>query len=154
MSDEIAYDHTQKGTFLRIWLGALVAVFATIAITSFVNGQREDGALLLGVTALSSFIALMFHCLTVQVTSDSLRWSFGIGVIKKTILLDSIEAVSIVKTRWYHGWGIKRYSGGWLYNVDGFDAVQINLRDGKQCRLGTDEPQALHDAIKRACRLP
>ena len=148
----MAYDHTQPGKFLRIWLGGIVTIFASITISLLVSGQLQGAGLFAGITLFSGFIASMFHNLTVQITSDTLRWSFGIGVIRKSVLLDDIQDATIVKTRWYHGWGVKWYGRGWLYNVDGFDAVEINLRNGRQIRIGTDEPQSLHQAIQAACR--
>ena len=40
-------------------------------------------------------------------------------------------------------------SYGWLYNVSGFDAVAMTLRDGRTFALGTDDPHGLVDAIRR-----
>ncbi len=37
-----------------------------------------------------------------------------------------------------------------LYNVSGFDAVEIKLRTGKKFRIGTDVPQELEEAIRQA----
>ena len=39
---------------------------------------------------------------------------------------------------------------GVLYNVSGFDAVEIKLRTGKKFRIGTDVPQELDAAIRQA----
>ncbi|MGI9472132.1 MAG: hypothetical protein ACR2NZ_11395 [Rubripirellula sp.] len=152
MSATVTYNHTQRGMFLRFWLGGLFAVFACLSVTMFVNEEPWTAALFVGVTALLGGLALVFRSLNVQVTSELVCVSFGAGMINKSILLDDIADLSIVQTRWYHGWGIKWYGRGFLYNIAGFDAVQIELRNGRQCRVGTDEPQALRDAIARACR--
>ena len=146
----MAYDHTQLGTFLRIWLGGIVAICASITISLLVSGRWQGAGLFCGVTLFSGFIASISHNLTVRITSDSLQWSFGIGIIRKSIRLDDIQDSTIVKTRWYHGWGVKWYGRRWLYNVDGFDAVEINLRSGRQIRIGTDEPQMLRQAMMAA----
>ena len=34
-----------------------------------------------------------------------------------------------------------------IYNVSGFDAVEIQLKNGKIYRIGTDEPKKLEQAI-------
>jgi hypothetical protein len=34
-----------------------------------------------------------------------------------------------------------------LYNVSGFDAVELSLADGRRVRLGTDEPDAVVAAL-------
>jgi hypothetical protein len=43
--------------------------------------------------------------------------------------------------------GIHLSRFGWLYNVSGFDAVAIILKSGKRFALGTDEPDALLQAL-------
>jgi hypothetical protein len=35
----------------------------------------------------------------------------------------------------------------WIYNVSGFDAVEIKLKNGKVYRIGTDEPKKLEQTI-------
>ena len=37
----------------------------------------------------------------------------------------------------------------WIYNVSGFDAVEIIMRNGRIYRIGTDVPGELETAIKR-----
>ena len=54
-----------------------------------------------------------------------------------------------VKNHWYCGWGIRwclRFKM-WIYNVSGFDAVEIKLKNGKTYRIGTDEPKKLEQTI-------
>ncbi|MCA9082154.1 MAG: hypothetical protein KDA58_16450 [Planctomycetaceae bacterium] len=53
-----------------------------------------------------------------------------------------------VRNSWLYGWGIRYTPHGWLFNVSGFDAVQINMRNGRQYRIGTDDPVGLQAAIE------
>jgi len=92
----------------------------------------------------------LFHSLTVRVTSNDISLEFGAGLIHKEFMVSDVERASIVRTRWYHGWGIKKIWGGWLYNVSGFDAVQLDMRNGKVCQIGTDQPAQLLAAITEA----
>ena len=39
---------------------------------------------------------------------------------------------------------------GWLYNVSGWEAVEITLPSGKRFRLGTDEPRRLEQVLLAA----
>jgi hypothetical protein len=55
--------------------------------------------------------------------------------------------VTRVRNPWYYGWGIRFISNGMVYNVSGFDAVEIALADGRRVRLGTDEPDAVIAAL-------
>ena len=52
------------------------------------------------------------------------------------------------KNRWYNGWGIRLIPRGWIFNVSGFDAVEIQMKNGRRYRIGTDEPEALLAAIQ------
>ena len=63
--------------------------------------------------------------------------------------LAEIVACEPIRIRWWYGWGIHLTPYGWLYNVSGFDAVAITLRDGRKFALGTDDPHGLVDAIRR-----
>ena len=37
----------------------------------------------------------------------------------------------------------------WIFNVFGFNALEIQMKNGKIYRIGTDEPEKLETAIKR-----
>ena len=70
--------------------------------------------------------------------------------MRKRIALRDVQGWREVRNPWYSGWGIHLAPGGVLWNVSGFDAVQLALADGKRFRIGTDEPAALVAAITRA----
>jgi hypothetical protein len=36
----------------------------------------------------------------------------------------------------------------WLWNVSGYQAVELTLNNGKRFRLGSDEPEALVNALQ------
>ncbi len=42
---------------------------------------------------------------------------------------------------------------GWMFNVSGLDAVDIELKDGGRFRIGTDEPEELVRAISLGMEL-
>jgi hypothetical protein len=70
------------------------------------------------------------------------------GLICKKIPLAEIAACEPIRIRWWYGWGIHLTPYGWLYNISGFDAVAIKLRDGRKFALGTDDPDGLAEAIR------
>jgi hypothetical protein len=55
-----------------------------------------------------------------------------------------------VRNKWWYGWGIRLTPHGWLFNVGGLDAVELELASGRKFRIGTDEPQGLLNAIRTA----
>jgi len=106
------------------------------------------------VAAVVAISIRVFGSLTVDIDSETLLVRFGFGLVRKRFRLSEILSAKPVRNGWYHGWGIHRLQNGWVYNVSGFGAVEIELSDGSAHRIGTDEPQALAAAIEQARRLP
>ena len=104
---------------------------------------------LYGMIALLVCLTWLFSSLTVEVYGEELRHYFGPGFWKKRYLLEEIESIKQVRNSWIFGWGIRITPHGWLYNVSGLDAVQIQLRSGRKFRIGTDDPQGMIDAISQ-----
>jgi len=85
--------------------------------------------------------------LTVVVDARSVTASFGWGWPRRTIGRAEIETAVHVRNSWWHGWGIRKVSRGWMYNNAGREAVELSLRSGKVFRIGTDQPVELLAAI-------
>jgi hypothetical protein len=137
---EPAYRHTQIG-----WVMIAAAAFA-IGLARSLSGA-PGAAVALGLVVV---VLALFSALTVEVDAREVRLRFGIGVPRKTIPLGSISDWRAVRNPWYAGWGIRLGPTGAIWNVSGLDAVELTLADGRRFRAGTDEPQALVDAIARA----
>ncbi len=102
--------------------------------------------LILGVGLVS------FAMLTVVIEEDVLRIRFGPGVIRNDFSLKDVESCHVVKTPWYYDWGIHLALPGRLYNVSGYYAIEIKMKTGKKCRIGTDVPDDLETAIRRSMK--
>ena len=125
-------------------LGAgVLGLSASLALGS---GPR----VLLVVVAILAVCLMLFPTLTVVIQRDRVRCFFGVGLIRRELRVADIAAVAVVRNPWSYGWGLRLIPGGWLWNVSGLDAVELRLHDGKLFRIGTDEPNALHDAITTA----
>ena len=83
---------------------------------------------------------VLFYRLRITIEDETLRASFGPGIIRKRVRLAEIVGCEPIRIRWWYGWGIHLTPYGWLYNVSGFDAVAITMRDGRKFALGTDDP--------------
>ena len=147
------YRHTQpnlaggsKTTLLLVAL-ALAGFAAVILLPEL--GFLTAIILLL---ALLAAVNAVFSSLTVVITDSDLEFWFGIGVWHKKIPLTEIAGCTVVKNSWWYGWGIRLTPHGWLYNVAGWVAVELPLKNGKKVRIGTDEPDHLSVAIDRATR--
>ena len=137
-----AYQHTQLAHFILFPLACMGVIFAVLGVFRFPP--------LLLVVAVLSLIAWLFHSLTIEISDGELRWRFGPGWIRKRVPLDLITSAEPVRTRVLEGWGIHLSRFGWLYNVSGFEAVAIRMKNGQHFALGTDESQALLAAIRAA----
>lgn len=102
-------------------------------------------ALTLAVIAL---VFWLFSGLNVIVDHREVIASFGPGLIKRKIPINSISDVKVVRNSWIMGWGIRVIPNGYMFNVWGFDAVELQLRNGSVFRIGSDEPLKLENAIK------
>ena len=141
------YEHTQPGTLIRYAVG-IIALFLGVVGAVLVSQDNEAGYIVILVVAIQGFVLSMFHSLTVSVDANEVVARFGIGLICLRYITSDIESVEQVRNPWYYGWGIKKYPGGWLYNVSGLDAVELVLKDGRKRRIGTDEPETLVNAIE------
>jgi hypothetical protein len=136
------YEHKQIGHVI-IW-----PLLAIILIVS--NGLIGHHAPSLIVSIILLVCLVLFYRLKITIEDETLCASFGPGIIRKRVRLKEIVGCEPIRIRWWYGWGIHLTSCGWLYNVSGFDAVAITLRDGKRFALGTDDPHGLTEAIRAA----
>ena len=98
-------------------------------------------------TVLLAVVLLLFGSLRLTITDQTIEAAFGVGLLRKRIPLADVRSVTRVRNPWYCGWGIRSMPNGMLYNVSGFDAVELSLADGRRVRLGTDEPDAVVAAL-------
>jgi hypothetical protein len=145
-----SYQHTQAGTLMRIIFGCILAIDLCLLVGMILAQKMDVVPGLAGVSVVFVLVLLLFHSLTVRVSDDWVQLRFGIGWIGKKFAVWDIESVTATQTRWYNGWGIKKIMGGWLFNISGFDVVELKLRNGRRYMIGTDEPQRLCQAIEGA----
>lgn len=79
-----------------------------------------------------------------------IKLKFGVGVICKHFLIKDVEAYQVIKNPWYYGWGIRYTQRGWLFNVSGFSAIELQMKTGKKYRIGKDDPEGLARAVGQA----
>ncbi len=125
------------------WMYLFVLVF----ILPFVFDPElwSDSPLLLpallafGVSAFS-----LFTPLRTSVDDKRLLLRFGLGLFRKTILRSDIVSAAPARHKWYHGWGIRIIGWKtWVFNIKGFDLVEIKTKKGMTYRVGTASPDEL-----------
>jgi hypothetical protein len=139
------YERTQVG-----WVVICVVCIAlSVVAIKIRNESSPNWQISVAVELLLLLTLAVLYKLTIKIDNHVLRISFGAGVVGKTVQLTEIDTYEPVRIRWWYGWGIHLTPYGWLYNVSGWDAVAIKLRSGKKFAIGTAEPQALVEAIRR-----
>ncbi len=150
-----SYKHTQIGYLMLVVTLAVLVLFAWAQITaraepsSYYSGTNF---LITAIMALILIILASFVTLRVSIDENYLRIKFGYGIFKKKFPMSELVSVKAVKNRWYYGWGIRVWFWPykWIYNISGFSAVEIIMKNQKIYRIGTDEPEKLETAIKQA----
>lgn len=146
------YKHTQIAYLMIILMLIVLVFFAWVNITARAETPSYDSGTNFAVTSimvLILFVLASFVSLQVRIDEKYLRLKFGYGLYGKKFLLKDIVSAKAVKNPWYYGWGIHMWFWPkmWIYNVSGFDAIEIKMKNGKIYRIGTDEPKKLAEAL-------
>jgi hypothetical protein len=140
---------------MLVVLLVVLVFFAWIQNTARAEPPSVDSGTNFAMTAIMAFILCIlasFSTLTVAIDKQFLKIRFGWGIFRKKFPLSEVVAVRRVHHHWYYGWGIRIWFWPkmWIYNVSGFDAIEIVMRGGKMYRIGTDAPHELEMAITQA----
>jgi hypothetical protein len=152
-----SYKHTQIGYLMLVVTLAVLVLFAWAQITARLEPPSVDSGTNFAVTFIMLFILFIlasFATLTASIDENYLRIKFGYGIFARKFALNQIASAQAVKNHWYYGWGIRLWLWPkmWIYNVSGFDAVEITMKNGKVYRIGTDVPEELDTAMKQSIR--
>lgn len=138
----MTYHHTQRGPlFIFVLLAAaVVGVGAGVLLA----GGSPLGWVLVGVAVVVLLLAACMRHLTISDEDSHLAVRFGpLPLFARRIAYDQITAAMRGRTTWLDGWGIHwSLSGGWVWNIWGFDCVIIHM-GRRRLKLGTDDPEGL-----------
>src|SRR5262245_43501953 len=143
------YKHKQMGTLILLVLGGAAALTGTTLTLGTARGRAPGSVVAESVLAILRLSMVLFASVTGEITEDQLTLWFGPGLIRKRFRAEEICGARVVRNQWYYGWGLRLTPHGWLFNVSGLDAVELDLRNDRKFRIGTDEPQELLTAIQR-----
>ncbi len=127
--------------YRRTQIGTLTIVTFIIAFLTFLFLNLPDATTRYTILILLVVVAILFSSLTIVITETHLIFYFGPGIMKKKIPLKEITHCKPEKNSIFHGWGIKKIPGGWLFNVSGLKVVEVTLKNGKRYRIGSPEPE-------------
>ncbi|MBC8355578.1 MAG: hypothetical protein H8E66_26670 [Planctomycetes bacterium] len=123
----------------------LAAVASSIWVAAWFIPQPVVQLSLATSGGFVAILALAFRQLTVRDEGEELLVSFGpLPLFRRRIPYCDIERAEQARSSWLDGWGIHMSpSGGWTWNLWGFDCVDVFLTRGRKMRLGTDDPVEL-----------
>ena len=141
------YSHTQIGKLMIVVFIFTALLFAGI----FIAGREEFTIFTVALMIFILLILTSFITLTVTIDQEYLRIKFGYGIFCKKFKLTDIMSVKPVKHKWYYGWGVRYWvlTKTWIFNVSGFDQIEIEMKNGNKYRIGTDEVDNLIQAINQ-----
>lgn len=141
----MSYQRTQTAP---LTVAASVVLGLVLIAVVGLTGSGTDAVVAMTVfVAVVALLLAAFNRLTVQVVDDEVVLRFRWGWPSKRISLREVHRVDVVRNTWWYGFGVRVTPHGWMYNVWGLDAVQLDLRDGNAFRIGTDDPAGLAAAL-------
>jgi len=142
------YKHTQIGHLI------IFAFFATALYFGIIWTYADLNSIVIAIMISIPILIASFATLNVMIDVKYLWIKFGYGIFRKRFMIREIISARAVRNHWYYGWGIRFWwwPRMWIFNVSGFDAVEIRMKNGKIYRIGTDEPKKLEYAITRAIK--
>jgi len=140
------YEHTQSASLYLLLLLIAIGTFGA----SFLVREIVVQIVLLISGALMLLFAFSFRHLTVSDEGTELLICFGpLPLFKRRLQYSDLEKVEQARSTVMDGWGIHMSpGGGWVWNLWGFDCVDVWYRQGRKLRIGTDDPVALTEFLE------
>ena len=137
------YHHIQIGWVVILFLGAGILIIALVILLVKFNWV----AFLVLLILLGCLF--LFPTLTVKCDEQKLEVRFGLGLIRKRFLYKDIHSCKVVKNLWIYGFGIRLIPSGWMFNVSGLSALELQFKNGKKFRIGTDDSEKLFEFVNQ-----
>lgn len=140
------YDHTQQAPLYLI----LVAVGIGMLAGAWFTPIQAVQIVLVISGGLMFVLAATFRQLTVRDEANHLLIQFGpLPLLRRRVPYSDMERAERSRTTILDGWGIHLSpSGGWVWNLWGFDCVDVFLSRGRKVRIGTDDRDGLEAFLK------
>lgn len=139
------YRHRQSSS-------GLIAIFMLMTLAMVIVASMIPDIAARAIVASTLVVAVafgaLFSSLTTVVTDAHFIFHFSFGFWRTRIPLADIRRAEAVRSRPWDGLGIHLTTRGWLYNVWGLDAVEVERTNGTRLRVGTDDARRLAEAIR------
>lgn len=140
--------YTQFGTFSVIIILPVLLFFTGMLIKSGVSSSPET---IVQLFLILTFLIclLIFYQLTIIIDDTYVSFKLGIGIVGKSYKISDLKSCRAVTNSALNGIGIRRLSNGWLYNVSGLKAIELQFNNKKSVvRIGTNKPDEISQLIQ------
>ncbi len=148
MTSTLQYDHRQKAVLP--WLLWVIALGMLVVVAMIPASQRWVQGLLMVLGLVFIGLGFTFGHLRVRDGGSHLMVQFGpLPLVRRRIDYDQIQNFAAERSSLIDGWGVHYHPvKGWIYNIQGFDCVRLDLGEHK-FRVGTDDVAGLMELLKQ-----
>lgn len=140
--------YTQFGTISVIILLPLLILFTGMLIKYWLPNSPAFFIYLFIVLTLLICV-FTFYQLTIKVSQSHVSFKLGVGLWGKKYKISDIKSCRPVSNSVVSGIGIRMLSNGWLYNVTGLKAIELEFKNRKSViRIGTNRPEEISELIQ------
>jgi hypothetical protein len=142
-----AKKYTQFGTFMVV---STLSILIFVTIIFFKSGllSGNDAIIPFSVVLIIMVCLFLFYNLSIYIDHTSLSFKMGIGLFGKSYELSEIKSCTLVRNSAFLGFGIKMLRNGWLYNVSGLRAIELEFYNKSSVvRIGTDRPEEISEIV-------
>ena len=139
---------TQFGTVSVTIMLPLFLFFSGLLIK---NGlaNSPDFYIHLVLAILFLICLLVFYKLTIIVDDKFVTFKLGIGLVRKSYKISDLKSCRPVTNSALNGIGIRMLPNGWLYNVTGIEAIELQFHNKNSIvRIGTNKPDEISQLIR------
>lgn len=140
--------YKQFGTISVIILLPLLLLFTGMLIKS---GLTNSPDFFIHIFLVVTFLlcVLTFYQLTITVNETHVAFKLGIGLWNKKYKISDVKSCKPVTNSVISGIGIRMLPNGWLYNVSGLKAVELQFKNKKSIiRIGTNRPEEISELVQ------
>jgi hypothetical protein len=142
--------YTQQGKLMYFIFIPLIAINLFLFFQKIIQHSGQS----VHYFALLSFLFLLlfacFYKLTIIISDSNLTFKMGVGIIQKTYPIKEIKSIKPHRNSVLNGWGVRVIPGGWLYNVSGFQSIELTFtNNSKIIRIGTNVPEEICSELNK-----
>lgn len=150
------YTHSESSAAILVAMGVTALFFGLLLLLPGV-WSGPAALIIAGALLFLGVVAYHMRSLTCRVSPEGVSVWFGSGLFRRTVAIADIKGARITRYPWYYGIGLRFIPRGWLYNVRGMTAVELELRGGRRQRcaerrianlpISQNPPFALHELV-------